>query len=321
MINALRAETRRLVSRRMVLVTLLAMLAFVLLYQLQVSSEVAPPTAAEIAESQRDYDEYLADWEAHHEEWEAECTESGGTAEECSEPRPSLADWDLAPYAFDESVSSAIGLTTYLGGLVLFVAMASFVGAEASSGSLANWLTFVPRRSTVMASKLLVVAGFSVVVGAATGLLTVAASALVTTLHGQPLTGLGAMTAMAARAVLVVAVFGLAGFTVGLLTGSTGVSIGILLGGIFLTYAMSILTYVSPWARWLPQANPGVNLTAILDGGTTYEVSVVSGSAYDDDGAYLTRTLSMAHGLGYWAILLVSLLLVTWVVFRRRDVA
>ena len=46
----------------------------------------------------------------------------------------------------------------YLGGMVLFVVMASFIGAEVTTGSLANWLTFVPSRATVLGSKLAVAA-------------------------------------------------------------------------------------------------------------------------------------------------------------------
>ena len=74
MINALRAESRRLLSSsRSPLMSLLGLLVLIAAYQLQVSSQVAPPSAAEVASVQRDYDEYVQDWEANHEEWEAEC--------------------------------------------------------------------------------------------------------------------------------------------------------------------------------------------------------------------------------------------------------
>ena len=47
-----------------------------------------------------------------------------------------------------------MSFAVYLGGMALFVVMASFIGAEVTTGSLANWLTFVPHRATVLASKL-----------------------------------------------------------------------------------------------------------------------------------------------------------------------
>ena len=322
MINALRAEARRLLGRRITVVALLALLAMIGLYQLQVSSQVSPPSATDIAQMQADYDEYLKDWEAHHEEWEAECAESGATAEECVEPRPELSDWGLAPVPFAEAASFAIGFGVYLGGMVLFIAMASFIGAETTSGSLANWLTFVPNRSIVVISKLVVAAVFSVVVGAAVAFGTVGLAAMVTTLHGQPLTGLDAALAMAARGTLVIAILGIAGFGVGMLTGSTGAAIGALVGGMFVSYLMSAFAYASRWAAYLPPWNPSVNLQAILERGTTYVISGGPGSPMDSesDVGYVERTLSLAHGLGYWAVVLVALLVITWAVFRRRDV-
>jgi ABC-2 type transport system permease protein len=319
MINALRAETRRLFSRRITVISLLGLLALIALFQLQVNSQVAPPSAAEVAQLQREFDEYLKDWEANHEEWEADCVDSGGSVEECAQPRPELSEWGLAPVPFRDAVTPAISFAVYLGGMVLFVAMAYFIGAEASTGSLANWLTFIPNRRTVLASKLIVVSVFSGAVGAAVGLLTVASSAILTTVHGQPLTGFDAVSAMAARGVVVVAIFGIAGFAVGLLTGSTGASIGVLLGGIFVTYTLSVLAFVSPWAQYVAPFSPGVNLQAILDGGTTYEVTT-GPSAPTEDGGYAERTLSLAQGLGYWAVLLGALVALSWVVFRRRDV-
>ena len=36
---------------------------------------------------------------------------------------------------------------------------------------------------------------------------------------------------------------------------------------------------------------------------------------------YLERTISLTHGLVYWAVLLAAVIVVTAVVFRRRDVS
>lgn len=322
MINALRAEIRRLLSRRIVAVALLGLLALVGLYQLQVNSQVSPPSAAQVAEIQREYDEYLKEWEANHEEWEAECLDSGGGASECAQPRPDPSEWGLAPLAFEDAVGPAVSFGIYLGGMVLFVATASFIGAEITSGSLANWLTFVPDRRIVLISKLVVVSVFSVVVGAAVGFLTVGLSSLVTTIHGQPLTGLAAMSAMAARGTVVVAVFGIGGFLVGMLTGSTGASIGVLLAAFFLTYVQSALAFMARWAQHLSPWTFGVNLQAILNAGTTYQVSTGTSPPLDDsfDGAYVEKTVSLAQGLGYWTVVLAVLAAVTWLLFRRRDV-
>ena len=59
MIPALRAETRRLLSRRLTLVALLALLGLIALFQLQVNAQVTPPSASEVAQAQQDYDRYV----------------------------------------------------------------------------------------------------------------------------------------------------------------------------------------------------------------------------------------------------------------------
>lgn len=322
MINALRAETRRLLSRRIVISSLIALLGLIVLFQLQVSSSLTPPSAAEVAQVQQEYQESVKDWEDNHEEWEADCLDSGASAQDCAMPRPTPADWGLGPIPFDDAVTPAISFGVFLGGMLLFIAMASFIGAEAGSGSLANWLTFVPNRTTVMVSKLAVVAAFSVLTGAAVGVLTVAASSVLAAVHRQPLTGFDDVAATAARGIVVLAIFGIAGYTVGLLTASSGASIGILLGGFFLTYLIAVLSFASRWAQLLAPFSPGLNLAAILTNGTTYEVSAGPSAPLTEDGeSYVTKTLSLAHGLGYWAVLLAVLLVVTWYVFRRRDVS
>lgn len=321
MSNALRAEVRRLLARRLTVVALLGVLAVIGLFQLQVNAMVKPPSAEDIAMAQSSYDEYLQDWEANHEEWEAECLDSGGTGEECAEPRPQASDWGLAATPYDQAVPTAVSFGVYLGGLVIFVVAASFIGAEVSTGSLANWLTFVPNRGRVYASKLVVAGVFALLVGLLVGAVTVGVSALITLAHGQSLTGLEEVAGMAARGSLVVFVFGVLGFCIGMLTGSTGATMGVLLGGIFVIFVHSVLQFASAWAQRLSPWTPNLNLTAILENGTTYLAPSGSEPVPDDSGQTgVEATLSLSHGLGYWAVLLAILIVITWVVFRRRDV-
>jgi len=320
MSNAIRAEIHRLLSRRLVFIALLGLLLGIGLFQLAVNSMLTPPSPAQVAEAQRSYEEYVKDWEAHHEEWEAECTESGGTVDECAIPRPDPSEWGLAPVPFQQAVSPAITFGVYLGGFVLFLAMTSFIAAEASSGSLANWLTFVPDRDVVVGSKLVVVTGFSIVVGACVGLLTLGISALLAIAHAQPMIGFGDLAAMAARGVIVTAILGIAGFAVGLLTGSTAASTGVLLGAVFLTYVVPALAFLVRPVQLLVPWTPSLNLQAIVNNGASYQVTAGSGSPTEGTAELVTRTIGLAHGLGYWAVLLVALVAVTWVLFRRRDV-
>ncbi|HEY5978890.1 MAG TPA: ABC transporter permease [Microlunatus sp.] len=316
MMHVLGAEIRRLLARRVTLIGLLGLLALMALFQLQVSSMVSPPSAETVAASQRSYDEYLREWEANHEEWEADCVDGGGSPQECAQPRPEPSDWGLAPTAYDVAASVAVSFGVYLGGMTVFVVAASFIAAEISTGSLANWLTFVPQRGRVFVSKLAVAAGFSLLVGLLLGVFTVGASALITVLQGQPLSGIDAIVAMAARGVLPVLAFGVLGFCTGLLTGSTGASVGVLLGGVFGVFVRSILAFSSVWAQRLSPWSPELNLEAILQNGTTY--AVASGPTVDDSG--VERALGLGQALGYWGVLLAALVAVSWLVFRRRDV-
>lgn len=319
--HALQAEALRLRSRRLTLVALVLLLGLIALFQLEVNSQITPPSAAQQAQNQADYERDVQDWETNHTAWEADCTASGGTADECAVPRPEPSDWGLTPATFLDVVPAAVSFTVYLAGLVLFVAMASFVGADSTTGSLANWLTFIPDRRIVLTSKLVVAAGFSLLVGVVATGLTVAASTVLTVVHQQPPTGLDQVAAMAGRGVVVVMILGVLGFCVGLLTGSTGASIGVLLGGLVATYARLILSVTSRWAERLAAWSPEVNLSAILHAGTTYPVSTGTGAVSEEPGSYLEKSLSLAHGLGYWAVLLAVLIAVTWLVFRRRDVS
>jgi len=319
MIHVLRAEIRRLFARRLTLLALLGLLALIGLFQLQVNQLVTPPSAEEVATSQAEYQEYVKDWEANHEEWEAECLADGGAAQDCASERPEPSDWGLAALPYKDAASIAVTFGAYLGGMVTLVVTASFIGAEVTTGSLANWLTFVPDRRRVFTSKLLVATAFSLLVGLAVGALTVAVSALLTSVHGQPLTGLPDIAAMAARGSLVVTVFGVVGFCLALLTGSTGATIGMLLGGVFVLYVRTILAFSSRWAQRLSPWSPDVNLQAVLNKGTTYVVSTGTGSEIYEVPS-VEKTVSLLHGLGYWAVVLGLLITITSLVFRRRDV-
>ena len=164
----------------------------------------------------------------------------------------------------------------------------------------------------MFASKLLVVAGLSLLVGVLVGVVTVGVSAVLTTVHGQPLTGLDQVAGMAARGSLLVLVLGVLGFCIGLLTGSTAASTGVLLGGIFVLYVRTVLAFSSRWAQHLSAWSPEVNLQAILNNGTTYLVSTGSGPVVDDSSEFsgVEKTVSLAQSLGYWAVLLALLIAV-----------
>ena len=135
-------------------------------YQLVVNDSLSPATGEQLAAAQRAYEQSHQDWVDNHEKYEGDCRDTGGTPEECIIPEPTLADFSADPTPFKEAARTALEVSTVFVALAAFMIAASFIGAEYSSGSIANWLTFVPRRGRVFWSKLLTMIGFAALLGA-----------------------------------------------------------------------------------------------------------------------------------------------------------
>lgn len=128
------------------------------------------------------------------------------------------------------------------------------------------------------------------------------------------------MVGLAARGVLVIVILGVLGFLIGLLTGSTGASIGVLLGGVFVSITLSAVALLARPLQLLARWNPQLNLKAILDKSADYTVTTGGGSVTDGTAEVVQKTVGLAQGLGYWAVVLAALTAITWVLFRRRDI-
>jgi ABC-2 type transport system ATP-binding protein len=155
MIRLLSAEATRLLSRRFTGIALLALLLGLGGYQLVVNDSLSPLTGEQLAVAEQAYQQSHKDWVDNHEKYEQDCRDTSGTAEDCTVPEPTLNDFSVEPTPFKEAARTSLELSTVLVSLVTFMIGASFIGAEYSSGSISNWLTFVPRRGPVFWSKLL----------------------------------------------------------------------------------------------------------------------------------------------------------------------
>lgn len=315
------AELSRLRSRRLTLAAALLVLAGVGLFQLAVNDEVSPPSAAAVTEQRKYYEQTHTEWEQTHAAQEQECRDSGGSQEDCASPEPTPEDYSLTASTFADVAPTAVRLSAYVALLASFLVGASFVGAEYSTGSLANWLTFVPQRLKVYGSKLLAVALASALGGAVASFLMLGLVALLTRVHGGGLTGLGDAAATAGRAVPVAVLAGVAGFTFALLTRHTVAALGIALGYLVVS---SVLTSLASEADgplgWLPPWLPENNVAAFLEHGTTYTQYVVTVTAEGTSGDSIEKHLSFGHSAVYWLVLLVAAVVSGALVFRRRDV-
>jgi ABC-2 type transport system permease protein len=191
MIRLLGAEATRLLSRRFTGIALLVLLLGLGAYQLVVNKSLSPLTGEQLATAEQAYQQSHKDWVENHEKYEQDCRDTGGgTAEDCTVPEPTLNDFSVEPTPFAEAARTSLQLSTVLISLVTFMIAASFIGAEYSSGSISNWLTFVPRRGAVFWSKLLTLIGFAALLGTLGAALVVAAALVLARLHNSPIESL-----------------------------------------------------------------------------------------------------------------------------------
>jgi ABC-2 type transport system permease protein len=314
------AELRRLGSRRLTWIAAVLLLLGVGLFQLLVSSEVSPPSATEVAQNQRYLKEARQDWRENHVELEQECRDSGTPADQCAYPEPSEADYGLAPTPFADIAGIAVTLSALLALFASYLVSASSIGAEYTSGAIANWLTFVPERLKVFGSKLVAVVVLSAVLGAVTTFAMLGLVAGVTRFYGGDLTGLGDLAATSGRAVVLVVLAGVAGFCIGLVSRHTVAALGVVLGYLIVGSVLRPLSTTVPALQWLPPWLPDYNLLAFLEHGTTYllqtSTTTIEGTEYSE----VEKHLSFGHSAAYWSVLLVVAVVGAALVFRRRDV-
>lgn len=323
MIRLVRAELRRLGARRMTLITALLLLVAVGLFQLVVREQVSPPSAADVAQQRQYYEQAHRDWEQYQAEGVEDCVETGETRDACQAnyPEPTPADYALTATPFADAGSSAVLLGTLLAMLSAYLVSASSIGAEYTSGALANWLTFVPQRLRVFATKLASVVAFSAVVGAVVSFLMLGLAALLTRAYDGTLTGVGDLSADAGRAVVLSAIAGVLGFALALVSRHTVAAVGVVLAYLVVGSVLSGLTRDADGAlAWLPPYLPENNVQAFLQHGMDYEqyreTTTAQGTSYEE----VVRHLTFGHSAVYWLVVVGVAVGVAVVVFRRRDV-
>ena len=324
MTRLVHAELLRLRSRRLTWVALGAVLLVVALTQVGVYTSVKPLSAEERAQAQVQYDQARREFDQNREQYELdaqECVAQGNPPDLCSsEPRlEDFAQRVVSP--FSDMAGIVVTVTVFVSALALLLLSASLVGAEFSSGSLANWLTFVPGRSRVYGAKLvsLLLAGaLATVVVTALG---IAAAVVLGRLAGAEVTGVGAAVAMGGRGVLIAVIAVVLGFGLAVLTRHTIAAAGTVLGYLFLSAVLAVVMGALPGLQVLKRLLPENNALALLEKGHHY-VDYVNVQA--PDGTYSSteteHVITMAHAGLYWAVVLAVVLTVSYLVFRRRDV-
>ena len=308
------AESDRLLSRRFTRIALVVVLLVIGAFQLSVNASLRPPTAAEQASSQAQYEEARRFWEEN----ERTC-DNAGSPPDCRYPEPQLSEFSLSrPFA--EVTAESLEVSIYLVALAALMVAGSFIGAEYSSGSIGNWLSFLPRRGRVFLSKLVTVVAFSALAGAVFTGLALLVALVIARRYGLSAGGLGAELAMLGRGILVAVALGILGFCISTIGRHTAAAIGALLGYLFVWFVRNAILSESAWAQRLTLWTPEGNLAAVVRGEHQYFVPTRTVGPDGMSIDYLERTVSLTHGLVYWAVLLAVVIVGTAAVFRRRDV-
>jgi ABC-2 type transport system permease protein len=328
MIRLTTVELRRLVSRRLTAIGVAALLLITGVLLIAIWHDAKPLSAAEQRNAQVNFEQAQKDWQRNGAQYKKDCEQNWQSEpdpkpkleEACQLSAPTLDQFGKPQTKFTEVMPDLLLGSSYLLAFAAFLIGASFVGAEFSSGSISNWLTFEPRRLRVYGSKL---------IAAATSMLPVAVVVLAILLAGTYLivdamgitagtTGKvwGDLAGTAGRAVVMTAAAGALGGIFALLLRHTAAAVGVAMGYIVLVEGVfgSFLAKVQPWLVKL-------NFDAFIKHDTTYYVDSCQSSP---DGGYtcqsIEKTLSFEHGVWYLGIAVVVLVALGAGVFHRRDV-
>ena len=243
----------------------------------------------------------------------------GATAEDCAESLSPQAEWFLNRSELSleqEKDDSGVGILVISSALMIIVGT-TFAGADWASGSMSNQLLFEPRRGRVWLAK----AG-AVFLGALVVVAVVVAAfwaTLFLVAQGRDLATSAGMREeiawTAARGTLLAAVAALGGYALTMLLRHTVGSLAVLFA-----YAVGgeILIASLPFEgvrRW----SLGTNVFAwIQDGYKYYDPSIVCSPT--EEMCDQSAMLSLADAAPYLGALLALVMVLSVVLFRRRDV-
>ena len=319
------AETSRWLARRGLWITLACGIAVACLAAVSMVSAARPPSGASVEEGRRYYAEAHAQWAEYAQVNYQSCIEGlpedqrkdcAGLLEE-----PKEADFIPQPLGWTDAVSGAANAGAGLGGILAMILAASFWGAEYRHGTVSTWLTFVPNRTRVWASRfaVLAVAG-ALVVLIIEALLLASAAGGVWVLQGSAAVGSpDAALAIAARGLGFGAMMAALGGALAVLTRTTIAATAIPIVYLFLQMSVGVLYLIPGFERlagWLPEHN----IAAYLNFGTTFNIPVDRVTEHGVVTDFVERSLPFAQGLVYLLVLVGVVAAGSLLAFRRRDV-
>ncbi len=324
MIRLVRAELLRLRSRKLTWIALGCVLLVIGLTQVAVYASVRPLSDSERAQAQTDYSQAKADYDKNKDTYAKEaqdCIDQGNPREACEFPEPRIEDYAQRGVSdFADVANLSVTVSVFVTALALLFLSASLIGAEFSSGSLANWLSFVPERTRVFTSKLGALVLVGAVATALTSALSIGLTALLAKAAGAEVTGLAKVDAAGARGVLIGIIAVVIGFSLAMLTRHTIAAAGTVLGYLFLSFVLGIVMYAVPVLQKVQRFQPETNALALLNHGHSYYSTVRVSTPDGIQEDQIEHLITVGQSSVYWVVVVAVLLTVTYVVFRRRDV-
>lgn len=322
MINLIKAEATRWRSRRLLWVmALVTLVAFAGLATMVFFLSKAP-SAAQAAESEAAYQQEFEAWEQNHEADEQACLASSSPEEQefCTWEKPTREQFTYQLIVQEVVPAMPIGGGAVLA-LVGFMISASYIGAEMSSGAIANWLTFNPSRWKVMVSKLVVAllgTALFATIFMAIGLIAVAIINAINATGEDPLKW-APLLQQSGRVVALAVIVAAIGFGVALIARHTAAALGAL-GAFFVARIVIGAFGGSPKMAALQPWLPDNNALAFLLNDYRYlvqtETMTPQGISYDS----VEQVLSFEHGLVYLLVCFAIAVIAAFLVFQRRDV-
>ena len=328
-------ELRRLWWRRLSKAVIIAVLAVVGMATFSIYQETTPENIAQRVDEYHSMVEQLQRDQAQIDpaqraEQIAQCKRDEATSSQDGAPVdfgcdhmfdvPSLQQFGLVNLAKDEIIRSIAVDGFYVFGFLAFILGASFVAAEYASGSLGNWLTFVPRRLRVAASKLVAATIGGLGIAAVAIGLAVLGATMITTINrpGSDLNlpdspASGTLTQELIRVAAVVALGGLGGAVLGFLLRSTAGVIGTVLA--WTVVAEGLISSGLSGGRLQPWF-VRTNVEAFVNDGSTYHATVCGPTQCVSQ----QLTNSYTHGWVYLLVVGVLGVAAALLAFRRRDV-
>ncbi|WP_421742966.1 ABC transporter permease subunit [Cellulomonas sp.] len=331
MSRLLRVELDRFASRALIRAGVVAVLVICCFAVVSAWNAAAPPSQAEQDQARVYYEQALTDWEQNGEQYIADCrAQEEADKETADDPglvdygcdemtAPKLQDWIGGAPSFGRDTAALLTSLSLLLVLAPVLLAGSFVSAEFSTGSIANWLTFAPRRVRVYLSKVLA-AGLGIIPVAAVGVAIVLGGSWLAyrnfdTINAEASTDLDSPVAVALRLVALTPVVAVLGAALGFLARHTAAVLGVVLGWVVLVEGILVnwVQALRPWTLTL-------NISAWVSGSAPYWTQECTTTASGRSCQSVEHVLSQTQGAVYLLVVTAVVAGVALLVFRRRDV-